>query len=276
MRHPRLRRARNWRAAGEAITQEVFPHLHSAARSAPSGELSQFSALAVANQYRVPYGLTLHHVAPPAKVLDWGCGDGHFSYFLLQAGYQVVAYSLQHRPHVLQDLDSELAGRFEYVQGSLSEPTRLPFQDSSFDAVFSVGVLEHVRETGGSEVESLLEIRRVLKPGGHFLCFHLPNQYSYVEAISRVVRRGAAPNPSHDAYHRFRFSVRQTLELCRRSGLTVVSRGRYAFLPRNILSRLPKSLRDSPDVTRLVNRLDDGLATVFNGVCQNHFLVART
>ena len=63
------------------------------------------------------------------------------------------------------------------------------------------------------EAESLVEIRRVLKSGGHFLCFHLPNQYSYVEAVSRLARRGAAPDPRHDAHHRFRFSVRQTLEL---------------------------------------------------------------
>jgi hypothetical protein len=31
----------------------------------------------------------------------------------------------------------------------------LPFPDTCFDAVASVGVLEHVRETGGNELASL-------------------------------------------------------------------------------------------------------------------------
>jgi len=42
----------------------------------------------------------------------------------------------------------------------------LPFQDSSFDAVISLAVLEHVRDP----IKCASEIARVLKPGGELLC----------------------------------------------------------------------------------------------------------
>ena len=253
----------------------MFPYLSSIRRSAPAGELSQFSALAVANQYRVPYDLTLRHVPRGARVLDWGCGDGHYSYFLLEAGYDVVSYSLQHRPQVLASLAPELAQRSQYVQGNLSEPTQLPFPAASFDAVFSVGVLEHVREMGGTEPASLAEIRRVLRPGGLFLCFHLPNRYSYIEALARTVRGQRPTDPDHDHFHRYRFSPADAKDLFQRAGFTIVTTGRYAFLPRNMLARLPQSVSDSPFFTVLVNRIDDSLINAFNALCQNLFVVAR-
>lgn len=43
---------------------------------------------------------------------------------------------------------------------------RLPFKDNSFDAVFSMAVLEHVKDP----FQCANEISRVLKPGGDLLC----------------------------------------------------------------------------------------------------------
>lgn len=43
---------------------------------------------------------------------------------------------------------------------------KLPFKDNSFDAVFSLAVLEHVRDP----FQCAREISRVLKPGGDLLC----------------------------------------------------------------------------------------------------------
>jgi SAM-dependent methyltransferase len=42
----------------------------------------------------------------------------------------------------------------------------LPFRDSTFDAVLSIAVLEHVRDP----IQAAREIVRVLKPGGELLC----------------------------------------------------------------------------------------------------------
>ena len=49
----------------------------------------------------------------------------------------------------------------EYVVGDARE---LPFEDGSFDAVFSYSVLQHLAKEDVPRV--VAEIRRVLRPGG--------------------------------------------------------------------------------------------------------------
>jgi SAM-dependent methyltransferase len=48
---------------------------------------------------------------------------------------------------------------------SLALAERLPFPAGHFDLVTSVGVMEHFLDTE----EALLEIHRILKPGGHYV-----------------------------------------------------------------------------------------------------------
>jgi SAM-dependent methyltransferase len=61
------------------------------------------------------------------------------------------------------------------------EPVALPYADARFDAVLSMGVLEHVQDPAGS----LGELRRVLRPGGTLYVYKLPNRFSYLEAVAR-------------------------------------------------------------------------------------------
>ena len=53
----------------------------------------QFAALVSAHQYRYLYRLVDEHVPPAGRVLDWGCGGGHFSYHLWKRGCEVTAFS---------------------------------------------------------------------------------------------------------------------------------------------------------------------------------------
>jgi SAM-dependent methyltransferase len=259
-------RARGHGARDDGTDPAVLEELRLARVSAPAPELGPFSSVLSAHQYRLPWALTAALLTDRSTVLDWGCGDGHFSYFLLRAGHRVVSYSLQHLPWALQELPPEPASRLRWVQGGLDEPTALPFVDESFDAVVSVGVLEHVRETGGSEAGSLAEIRRILRPGGRFLCFHLPNRYSYIEAAARSIGRG---------HHEYRYSDREIRELLDGADLEIEDRGVYAFFPRNVLSRLPSAVRDSPGAARLLNAADDSLARLGGAICQNRYVIAR-
>ena len=59
----------------------------------PLGLIDQYRSLPAANQYRLLYALTARYVSPGSAVLDWGCGRGHFSYYLLRHGYRVTAFS---------------------------------------------------------------------------------------------------------------------------------------------------------------------------------------
>ena len=253
------------------LERQVAALFASIQRDDPAGVIDQFNSLPAANQYRRLYELTDRYVPPGSHVLDWGCGRGHFSYFLLKRGFRVTAYSLEHPPEIFAALSESERARLNFVHGALEEAWRLPFPDGQFAAAFSVGVLEHVRETGGDELSSLLELRRVLKNDGALLCYHLPNRRSYIEAASRSLGRRKALGD----FHRFRFTARDIRDLCLEASLTLVDSGRYGFLPRNSLGRLPARLRNAQFLSSALNRGDAVLERVFAPFVQNHYFVAR-
>lgn len=96
-------------------------------------------------------------LTPGARILELGGGSGYQANLMAARGFDVVSIDLQDRPKSqeaffpVQDYD----GR------------HIPFENASFDIVFSSNVLEHVRELP----ELLAETRRVLKPGG--IAIHL-------------------------------------------------------------------------------------------------------
>jgi SAM-dependent methyltransferase len=156
---------------------------------------------------------------------------------------------------------------YQFTRGDGAQPTQLPFPDGAFDAVASVGVLEHVRETGGTEAGSLREIARVLRPGGHFFCYHFPNRWSWIDWMARRV----------PGFHRhdYRYTRRDIEELAAGAGLEVTALRRYGFLPRNFGSRLPHPFRYSKGAAHAWDLLDTVLAVPFSHLCQNYCFVAR-
>jgi len=120
--------------------------------------------------------------ATPAggAVLDWGCGEGQITSRLSARGlaveacdYDPEADGVEQRPFARYPELSALRS---------SDPVRIPFDDERFDVVLSCGVLEHVEQP----LASLLELRRVLKPGGCVYVYKLPNRFSVLEFIARA------------------------------------------------------------------------------------------
>jgi SAM-dependent methyltransferase len=115
----------------------------------------------------------------PARVLDWGCGYGQISDMLLRRGLDVASFEC--RGPGSPDAEVPL-GHYPQIRAYVSsEPVALPYEDASFDAVLSCGVLEHT----GNQEANLDEIARILKPGGRFYVYKLPNRFSYLEWIAR-------------------------------------------------------------------------------------------
>ncbi len=142
---------------------------------APAHRPRQLRSLVTKGQYRQAYAVTQRYMDGASEVLDWGCGNGHFSSFLLEQGANVTGYSYDPAPAFVK---GHL--RFRFEPGVVGDPCTLPFADGSFDAVFSIGVLEHVHEFQGDQRRSVSEVMRILKPGGRivgtcpkwpFLCF---------------------------------------------------------------------------------------------------------
>ena len=245
-------------AAVDAIVEELME----LARSGP--DLLQFRSRVSAHQYLPLYRLVRGYVRPHAATLDWGAGNGHFSYFLQRSGYRVTGYSMEDFRY-----ESFLSypEAYRYVQGTASEPTLLPFSDASFEAVTSIGVLEHVRETGGTEADSLREIARVLAPGALFICGHLPNRHSWIEAAVAL-----AP----DRYrHPFTYTKHQIRAMFRDAGFSVEYLTRYQILPRNIMGLVPGAMRRSGALARVWDATDVLARTPLGLFAQNFAVVGR-
>ena len=110
-------------------------------------------------------------VGAQAAVLDLGCGYGEFLNHVQCA--RRVGVDLNPDSHL------HLAKGIEFHQGSV---TGLPFLgDGCMDVVFASNLMEHLESK--AEVQKMIrEVRRVLKPAGHFIALgpnlrFLPGEY---------------------------------------------------------------------------------------------------
>lgn len=96
----------------------------------------------------------------PGRVLDAGSGINFFPFFFEHGGWDVTCLDTNPALAPLYRRANELLGsRVAFRQAPIEA---LPFEAASFDAVYSVSVLEHASQ----RVRAMDEFARVLKPGG--------------------------------------------------------------------------------------------------------------
>ena len=233
-------------------------------RDNPRLGLLQYRNLLTAGRYATLFDLSLKYLAEQHHVLDWGCGNGHFSYFLAKCGLKPHIFSLDDPPPLLSLLRRE---EYEFAKGDKSDPVTLPYPNGFFDRVVSVGVLEHVREFGGSEEASLREIFRILKPGGLFIGYHIPNSWSWIEFLASFF-----PRKHH---HRWRYGRPKLRRFLEQAGFKILELQSYGILPRWLMSRCPDLLANSVSFATAYNALDRLLGKAFPLFCTNHLALAR-
>jgi SAM-dependent methyltransferase len=105
-------------------------------------------------------------LASHRKVLEIGCGMGLILSWLAEHGHDAIGIDMN--PAAVAACKDDLT-----VLEANGED--LPFEDESFEIVMSFDVLEHIPDTD----RHLLEVRRVLRPGGWYL-FQTPNKWTNI------------------------------------------------------------------------------------------------
>jgi glycosyltransferase involved in cell wall biosynthesis len=127
------------------------------------------------------------HRGETKNVLDVGCGSGVLTEILAEEGYQ--AYGIDLGKGFLKWCQD----RRKYVNSiqpiySMADARKLPFKESSFDAIVCSEVLEHFKRRAG---EALDQFRWLLKPRG-LLVITTPKRgklWGLVEAVWTNLRR---------------------------------------------------------------------------------------
>jgi ubiquinone/menaquinone biosynthesis C-methylase UbiE len=131
-----------------------------------------------------------------ASVLDLGAGLGHASVEAVMRGCELTAVEpgVEWCSIVRERLKQAGSG-----QAIVADGERLPFSDSRFDIIVSIGVLEHVR----GPKAYLSEAYRVLKPGG-WMFLSCENYLSFYEPHYQLAWLPLFPKKLASVYLRLR------------------------------------------------------------------------
>lgn len=116
--------------------------------------------------------LSAHLGGKPGRVLDIGCGAGFLANLLASQGHPVTGVDMSRGSlRIACDRFAATGSLHRRPAYRVADAYRLPYRDSTFDAVSALDFLEHVTDPE----RVVAEAARVLRPGGLFF-FHTFNR----------------------------------------------------------------------------------------------------
>jgi SAM-dependent methyltransferase len=125
-------------------------------------------------------------LSPDKRVMDFGCGSGANVKTLRKLGYHAYGCDIKFKKEVSVNTENMISE--EIIKKIKLKPYVLPYEDNSFDFIYSNQVFEHVQNYS----ETISELKRILKPDGVSLHI-LPSRYNPIEPhvfvpLSTIVR----------------------------------------------------------------------------------------
>jgi ubiquinone/menaquinone biosynthesis C-methylase UbiE len=118
-------------------------------------------------------------IKPGSRILDLGCGNGKSVQKWRDLGYPAFGCDIKFKDENSPEVSSMLEENI--IRLIQPNPYLLPFENNSFDFIFSDQVFEHVQNYS----ETISEINRILKPDGY--CLHIfPSRYKIIESHTHV------------------------------------------------------------------------------------------
>jgi len=149
-----------------------------------------------------------------ADVLEVGSGYGHTSVMLheLRPDIEILATDIEPHPSGCWSEFKKLGIKFQ-----ITNAENMNFKDECFNTIFSFGVLEHLNAE-----KFLSESYRILKKGGLFIVFNLPNEYSIVEYIAKKTKI---------YFHAKKYDINEIKNLVENYGFKIFSLKRKFIIP---------------------------------------------
>lgn len=151
-----------------------------------------------------------------AKVLEVGCGCGYIQMMLKKI-----------RPDLdLMGSDIKTSSTWDALrrEGYIlieDDTTNSKFPNHKFDVIISFGVMEHTE----NDKSFLLEINRILKPGGLNLMFNLPNKYALNDFLARTFKMGG---------HKIRYTRKKIKNLFSEAGFKTFYLEKESLIPAQV------------------------------------------
>lgn len=110
------------------------------------------------------------------------------------------------------------------LQSAVGDARDLPFRDASFDAIYSMGTIEHFDETE----RAVEEMARVLKPGGRAIV-GVPNRYD--PFLRPLLAAGLQAVGLYEYGYEKSYSRRVLKQMLEKAGLVVIAETAILFIP---------------------------------------------